>query len=69
MAADYKIFRGGSRRPLYVNSVGIDLEEAKQKIIAMHGDFRVPTLLKLADRESRKGGGKSSASIGFIWPG
>lgn len=43
------ILRGGSANPLYVTSIGIDLDEAAQKIQSMAGVFRMPTLLKLMD--------------------
>lgn len=43
------ILRGGSANPLYVTSIGIDLEEAAQKVQSMAGEFRMPTLLKLMD--------------------
>ena len=44
-----EIFRGKSRRPLYVTCAGADLEEASEKIRMMHGNHRIPTLLKLVD--------------------
>jgi deoxyribonuclease V len=49
----YAVFRGSSRRPLYVTAVGMDLEKAKDCILRMHGNFRIPSILKLADRLSR----------------
>jgi len=48
------IFRGGSRRPLYVSAVGIDPLAAAERIRSMHGPFRIPTLLNRADRLSRR---------------
>jgi len=45
---DSRIFRGKSKNPLYVTTTG-DLNVAKSNIISMHGDFRLPTLLKRAD--------------------
>ncbi len=48
-----KVFRGTSDRPLFVSAVGIELEKAATYIEKMHGHFRIPTLLKLADRLSR----------------
>ncbi len=53
-----QVVRGGSQRPLYVTSIGIDHAEAKHLIASMHGQFRVPTLLKLADSECRNGIGE-----------
>ncbi|MGE5430369.1 MAG: endonuclease V [Syntrophomonadaceae bacterium] len=49
-----KLFRGKSFRPLFITSAGIDLEEAKTYISHMHGQNRIPTLLKMADRLSRE---------------
>lgn len=43
------ILRGSSLSPLYVTTVGVDLDEAAAFVQQMHGDFRLPTLLKLMD--------------------
>ncbi|MEM1262942.1 MAG: endonuclease V [Pseudomonadota bacterium] len=48
------LLRGTSTKPLYVSAIGISLVEAKQAIAAMHGEHRLPTLLKLADRLCRQ---------------
>src|SRR5262245_47741176 len=45
--------RGTSTRPLYVSATGIDLNEAAARILELHGEFRVPTLLKRVDRLCR----------------
>lgn len=50
-----RIFRGGSRRPLYITSVGLDPVSAADCIAAMHGAHRIPTLLKRADRLAKQG--------------
>lgn len=47
------IFRGKSRRPLYITSAGMYLEEAKNIVLEMHGPNRIPTLIKRADQLSR----------------
>ena len=49
-----KLERGKSRNPLYITSLGIDLQDAATKIENMKGEYRIPTLLKLVDQESRK---------------
>lgn len=49
-----KLYRGNSRNPLYITSAGIDAIEAANQIGRMHGKFRIPELLKLADSLSRK---------------
>lgn len=53
--SDQKIYRGESEKPLYVTSIGVDQKEAKQLVQSMHGDFRIPTLLKMVDSECRSG--------------
>lgn len=49
-----KVFRGKSRKPLHVTASGMDPVEAAQRISSMHGKHRIPTLLKTADRLTRK---------------
>lgn len=48
-----KVYRGRSKTPLYVTSVGIPLQQAKALIVSMHGPYRIPSLLKKADQLSR----------------
>ncbi|KVT71913.1 endonuclease V [Burkholderia ubonensis] len=50
---DAEILRGDSSKPLFVTAAGIDLESAKNNIIKMSGRFRIPDLIKAADRLSR----------------
>jgi len=52
--ADVELCRGKSRRPLYVTAAGMDLIQAKKHIANMHGNFRIPTLLKRVDQLCRK---------------
>jgi deoxyribonuclease V len=49
-----EVLRGSSQKPLYVTAVGVACETAKNYIRSMHGKHRIPTLLKLVDRECRK---------------
>lgn len=49
----FEVFRGASGRPLYVTSVGLELEHAKESVRAMHGAHRLPTLLKRVDQICR----------------
>jgi len=49
-----KVFRGNSKKPLYITSAGIDLQEACERIKTMHGDHRIPTLLKRVDLLARE---------------
>ncbi len=48
-----EVTRGGSRSPLYVTAVGIDLRMAACHIREMHGQYRIPTLLKRVDHLCR----------------
>lgn len=52
---EFGVLRGQSKRPLYVTSAGMSFQQAKNRVRSMHGEHRVPTLLKLADRVSRSG--------------
>ncbi len=47
------VLRGDTTRPLYVTAVGMDPGEAAEHVRAMHGPYRIPTLLKEVDRLSR----------------
>ena len=42
--------RGISKSPLYITAIGTDLNQAAEHIATMHGEFRLPTLLKEMDR-------------------
>ncbi len=48
-----RLLRGESTRPLYVTSVGMELETAKSCVAAMHGNHRIPALLKRVDQLCR----------------
>lgn len=48
------ICRGVSSRPLYITAAGMTDAEAAECIRVMHGSHRIPTMLKLVDRLSRK---------------
>jgi deoxyribonuclease V len=52
--SESEVFRGESEKPLYVTAIGIKDQVAKSHISSMHGKYRIPTLLKLADSECRK---------------
>ncbi|KAB1232233.1 endonuclease V [Chryseobacterium viscerum] len=47
------VFRGESKTPLFVTARGFDVDEVKLKVEQMHGDYRIPTLLKKLDQLSR----------------
>jgi len=46
--------RLSSIKPLYISSIGIDLNLACEKVKQMNGKYRLPEMIKLADKESRK---------------
>jgi deoxyribonuclease V len=48
-----EVLRGKSKKPLYITAVGIDQSIAANRIKKMHGEFRIPTLLKMVDQISR----------------
>lgn len=52
-AAAKSLFRGGSRRPLYITAAGMPLPTAAGNIARMHGPYRTPTLLRQVDRIAR----------------
>lgn len=47
------VLRGGSKKPLYVTSIGMDLELATSHVAKMKGQYRIPDLLKLVDQHTR----------------
>lgn len=51
--APIPVLRGQSQRPLYVSAVGIERAVAVDLVHRMHGDNRLPTLVKIADRAAR----------------
>ena len=56
-----EVIRGQSQKPLWVTSAGIDPHLAARYVHAMHGAFRIPTLLKQVDQLCRHGWGTSQA--------
>jgi deoxyribonuclease V len=49
------ILRGRSRKPLFVSAIGCNVQRAARLVASMHGPYRIPTLLRLADRHARPG--------------
>jgi deoxyinosine 3'endonuclease (endonuclease V) len=47
------VYRGTSKKPLYVTALGMDLDRAAENLQQMHGVFRMPTLLKMVDSLGR----------------
>jgi deoxyribonuclease V len=54
------VTRGASTSPLFVTAIGIDAQVAADHVRAMHGPFRIPTLLKRADTLARGSPGGSA---------
>jgi deoxyribonuclease V len=54
-----EVFRGQSERPLYITALGIDLDDAGKRIRNMHGDYRIPTLLKYLDSLTKQSTGSA----------
>jgi deoxyinosine 3'endonuclease (endonuclease V) len=49
-----EVIRGRSLKPLYITSVGIDIDYCIQSILGMHGEYRIPTILRLVDQKCRQ---------------
>lgn len=50
---DYAVWRGISKHPLYVTSVGIENENAKEIVSKMDGDHRMPKMVTYVDKLGR----------------
>jgi deoxyribonuclease V len=50
-----KVRRGDGQRPLFVTAAGTDADRAADCVRAMHGPYRIPTLLKRVDTLCRTG--------------
>jgi deoxyribonuclease V len=48
-----EVIRGASARPLYITAAGIDATAAAAHVLSMHGEHRIPTLLKRVDQLAR----------------
>lgn len=49
-----ELLRGKSKNPLFITSIGIDIETAKENISKMFGEYRFPTLLKELDKLTKE---------------
>jgi deoxyribonuclease V len=54
------VYRGRSANPLYVTAAGIDLSVAVAAVASMHGEHRIPGILRLTDRLARGHGSPTS---------
>lgn len=48
-----EVFRGKSDNPLYVTALGIPLDLAAEYVRSMYGPYRIPSLLKRLDDETK----------------
>jgi deoxyribonuclease V len=48
-----EVVRGTSARPLYVTAIGVAPAVAADRVRAMHGDHRIPTLIRRVDALAR----------------
>lgn len=44
-----ELVRGSSAKPLYITAAGMSPQDAARHVRAMHGPFRIPTMIALAD--------------------
>jgi exodeoxyribonuclease-5/deoxyribonuclease V len=48
------VLRGESRNPLFITSVGMNMDEAAELIKNLPGEYRIPTILKQLDSLTRE---------------
>jgi deoxyribonuclease V len=48
-----EVLRGASKKPLFVTSIGVPAARAAGWVRSMHGEHRIPTLIKRADTLTR----------------
>ena len=48
-----EVYRGDSKNPLYVSSIGLELKKAVDYIKNMQGEFRMPTVLTELDKVTK----------------
>ncbi|MEN8928203.1 MAG: endonuclease V [Flavobacteriales bacterium] len=48
-----EVYRGGSKNPLYVSSIGMKLKKAEEYIQNMKGEYRMPTILTELDKVTK----------------
>ena len=48
-----EVYRGESKKPLYVSTVGFDLNLAGELVKNLQGEYRIPEVLKRVDQLSR----------------
>lgn len=61
-----EVYRGKSSRPLYVSSIGLDLDFSAALIRNLQGPYRIPTVLKAVDHLTRLGQGDRIGTGGQV---
>ncbi len=49
-----ELLRGKSKNPLYISSIGVELNKTVELIKSMQGEYRIPTLLKELDKLTKQ---------------
>jgi deoxyribonuclease V len=49
-----EIVRGTGQNPLYISAAGMDVDQAAAWVLSMHGECRLPTLLRKVDHLARQ---------------
>jgi len=52
-AAAIELLRGASKSPLLISAAGMAFADAASFVASLHGEHRIPTMLRLVDRASR----------------
>jgi len=47
------VYRGQSKNPLFITSVGLDLQSAAESVRGMHCEHRIPEIVRITDRLAR----------------
>lgn len=47
------VYRGQSKNPLFITSAGMDLQSAAEAVRGMHGEHRIPEIVRMTDRLAR----------------
>ncbi|MEM8525136.1 MAG: endonuclease V [Bacteroidota bacterium] len=48
-----RVLRGASKNPLYVTSIGVEVDAAAKQVQKMAGAYRIPDLLKILDQHTK----------------
>lgn len=49
-----ELFRGESKKPLYITAIGMELNTAFEHVKSMDGSYRMPTLLQILDTKTKE---------------